>query len=357
MHLAYALRPFGHHPAAAVHSDLGPTAMSFEALARQASQAEHAGFDLVVVDDAAVTGPGSGWLPDDALAFEPTTLVSALATRVRQVGFVASASTAEHAPYNLARRFASLDNSSGGRVGWNVVAASADADRDVEYVGLVKSLWNSWEDDAFIYDKTAARFFQPDKMHVLNHEGANFSVRGPLNVNRSPQGWPIVSAVLSSRSVDVAARFADVVFVRERDVSRAQAVAIEFLDRLDQLGRSRGNVRIFLSVMAYLGNSTEEARAYQARLDRGEIGDPVAHTVVGTAKEVAEQISFLLDRLKLDGVEFLQPVVSEKDFLLFDFAATLRDRLGPAEKTGATLREFLALKRPDFPATQSEETL
>lgn len=356
MHLAYALRPFGHHPTAAAHSDLGPKATSFETLARQASQAEEAGFDLVVVDDAA-SGPGRGQLADDALAFEPTTLIAALATRVRQVGFVASASTVEHAPYNLARRFASLDNSSGGRVGWNVVAASADPDRDVEYVGLVKSLWDSWEDDAFIYDKNSARFFQPDKMHVLNHEGANFSVRGPLNVNRSPQGQPIVSAALSAGSVDIAARFADIVFVRERNVSTAEAVATDFITRLHQFGRSRGDVRIFLSVVAYLGSSTEAARAYHFRLNRDDVHETAAETLVGTATEVADRISSLLDRLKFDGVEFLQPVVSEKDFLLFDFAAALRDRLGPAEKTGATLRQFLGLKRPAFPATQPEETL
>jgi alkanesulfonate monooxygenase SsuD/methylene tetrahydromethanopterin reductase-like flavin-dependent oxidoreductase (luciferase family) len=355
MHLAYALSPFGHHPAAASHSDIGPAATTFEALARQVSQAEQAGFDLVVVDDAS-SGPGNDRLPDDAAVFEPTTLVAALVTKVEHIGFISSASTVDHAPYNLARRFASVDNSSGGRIGWNVVAKSADAARDVEYVGLVKALWDSWEDDAFIYDKKAARFFQPEKMHVLNHEGPNFSVRGPLNVNRSPQGRPIISAVLSAGAVDLAARFADVVFIRERSVAKANGIATEFSERLDQLGRSRSEVRIFLSVMAYLGNTTEDARHFHSRLDQQATGGVPAETVVGTATEVADRMSSLLDRLKFDGVEFLQPVVSEMDFLLFDFAAALRDRLGPADKTSAaTLRQFLGLKRPDFPSTQPEE--
>jgi len=354
MHLAYSLRPYGHHALAASQSDIEETATSFEALTRQAAQAEEAGFDLVVIDDVA-TGPSDAELSNDLAAFEPTTLIAALATKVEQIGFIGSASTMDHAPYNLARRFASLDNSSGGRVGWNVVAASVDQERDVEYVGLVKSLWDSWEEDAFIYDKKAARFFVPEKMHVLNHEGANFSVRGPLNVNRSPQGRPIISAVLSPGSVDIAARFADVVFVRETSVASAHAVANEFSERLGHYGRGRNDVRIFQSVIAYLGNTTEAARAYHYSLNQGSVGDTPAEAVVGTASEVADRISSLMDGLTFDGVEFLQPVVPEKDFLLFDFAAALRDRLGPANVTQGTLREFLGLKRPDFPATQQEE--
>jgi alkanesulfonate monooxygenase SsuD/methylene tetrahydromethanopterin reductase-like flavin-dependent oxidoreductase (luciferase family) len=162
--------------------------------------------------------------------------------------------------------------------------------------------------------------------------------------------------VLSAGSVDLAARFADVVFIRERSVAKAHAIATEFSDRLDQLGRSRSDVRIFLSVIAYLGSTTEAAHDFHSRLNQQAAGDVPAETVVGTATEVADRMSSLLDRLKFDGVEFLHPVVSETDFLLFDFAAALRDRLGPADKTSAaTLRQFLGLKRPNFSSTQPEE--
>lgn len=353
MHLGYSLRPFSAYPPVFEPGETGSAALGFDAIAGQVKQAEDAGFDFILLDDsvAARSSP-------DALPFEPTTLIAALATKVDQIGFIGTAGTTEHEPYNLARRFASLDNSSGGRIGWNVDAASRDPDRDVEYVDVVRSLWDSWEDDAFIYDKRAGRFFLPEKMHVLNHEGSNFSVRGPLNVNRSPQGRPVISTLLSPQSMDLAARYADVVFIREASSGAAQALVSDLQRRLEMHGRVRADVKIFVAVMAYMGDTSQAAHALSRRLNPHPVDHAQAETVVGTPTEAAEIVSSLVERLAVDGIELQQPIIHRKDYLLFSFAAVLRD-LSRHENTvsGSTLREHLGLSLPAFSEIKQGQTL
>ena len=166
-----------------------PPAAGFEQLLGQVLSAEAAGLDFV-------------WLPEGMtplgverrLPYEATLLAAALAARTSRIGLLVTAAPARHEPYNLARRLASLDWISKGRIGW-MIDAGSDAGREEEYVGLVGDLWDSWDDDAFVYDKAAGRFFAPGKMHVLDHKGPHFSVRGPLNVNRPPQGRPAVASL------------------------------------------------------------------------------------------------------------------------------------------------------------------
>ena len=139
--------------------------------------------------------------------FEPLTLLSALAMVTKNIGFVATASTTYNEPYHVARKFASLDHISGGRAGWNVVTSVTDMearnfnrdaapgydvryDRAAEFVEVVRGLWDSWEDDAFVRDKASGINYDPTKLHVLNHNGPHFKVAGPLNVARTPQGCP-----------------------------------------------------------------------------------------------------------------------------------------------------------------------
>ncbi len=142
---------------------------------------------------------------------------------------IATAATNQHEPYNLARRFASLDTISKGRTGWNLVASSESFERDAEYVEVVSGLWDSWEDDAFVYDKAAGRFFVPEKMHVLNHKGEHFTVRGPLNVNRSPQGKPVITHKLTIPTLDLAAQYAEVILVDTPTLEEATELVV-FVD-------------------------------------------------------------------------------------------------------------------------------
>ena len=139
--------------------------------------------------------------------FEPITLFSALAAMTTHIGLVCTSTTTYDEPYHIARRFAGLDVISGGRSGWNLVTSmqpfeAQNFGRDAhmalgdrykraeEFADVVRGLWNYWEDDAFIREKETGRFFDPDKLHVLNHKGESFGSRGPLNVARSPQGRP-----------------------------------------------------------------------------------------------------------------------------------------------------------------------
>ena len=158
------------------------------------------------------------------------TLLSALATQTRNIGLVATATTTYESPYLLARKFASLDHLSQGRAGWNIVTSSTPEDalnfsrdehvakneryaRAVEFVTIAKGLWDSWAKDAFLEDKQSGRFLDPTKVHVLNYKSALFSVRGPLNVARCPQGQPVLfSAGQSENGRELSAMHSDCVF-------------------------------------------------------------------------------------------------------------------------------------------------
>jgi len=171
------------------------------------------------VADAVATRDGklealSRW-PQYMAYFDPLTLLPALAAVTTHVGLCATATTSYNEPYHIARKFASLDHISGGRAGWNVVTSSnvseafnfgrerhyehdARYDRAIEFVEVVKGLWDSWDDDAFVRDRKSERYFDPAKLHYLNHKGEHFSVRGPLNVARPPRGHPVLFQAGSS---------------------------------------------------------------------------------------------------------------------------------------------------------------
>ncbi|OBQ68190.1 nitrilotriacetate monooxygenase [Mesorhizobium loti] len=251
MHLAVSLLP------GAAGSGDGP---AFSHLASFAQKAEAAMLDMVLLADSA---------PDTAngpVPFEATTLLAALATVTKRIGLVAAASTVAHQPYNLARRFASLDIISHGRAGWNATMAQSageaanfsrpegfsDADfrrRSEEYIGIVQGLWQGWDADALLFDKSGGRFHDPEKMHLLDHKGEFFSVRGPLNVARSPQDTPVlVLSGLSEPDLDNAARTADVIFM---DSGSVESTKIRFDDlkrRVAARGRDPDAVKMLATV-------------------------------------------------------------------------------------------------------------
>lgn len=256
MHFGYSLSPFGHDESAWRTAASGDPS-AFEALLSQVLQAERAGFDFVLLRD------GEARRPTDALSplatpFEPTMLVSALSTRAKWIGFLAAAATSQHEPYNLARRFSSLDLISHGRAGW-IVLGSGDSTRDREYVDVVDGLWDSWEEDAFVYDKADGRFFRPEKMHVLDHKREHFSVRGPLNVNRSPQGKPVLAGLLAGAVDSVAVSSAELIVVDDGPILP------DLMASLDALGRSRSEVRIMLDIRRWPEDPMAAADLFERR--------------------------------------------------------------------------------------------
>src|SRR5258707_6779588 len=234
LRLGAFMRPASIHTGAWRYPGAYPDAnFNFAHLKRFAQRLEAAKFDaFFMADHMAVLN-----MPMDALkrshtatSFEPFTLLSALAGATEHIGLIATASTTFDAPYHIARRFASLDHISGGRAGWNIVTTSnpdaalnfgltdhMDHDeryrRAREFYDVVTGLWDSWADDAFIRDVESGIFFDPAKLHVLNHRGEHLSVRGPLNIARPIQGWPvIVQAGSSEAGRRLAAETAEAVF-------------------------------------------------------------------------------------------------------------------------------------------------
>src|SRR5262245_41073749 len=215
MHLGVFFKNTGHHIAAWRHPGAQPDAgVNIQHYAACAQTSERAGFDFLFFADSAAVKNEKNY---DVLArtsqytayFEPLTLLSALAMVTKHIGLVSTATTSYNEPYHVARKFASLDHISKGRAGWNVVTSgnAAEAwnfgrdehyehearyDRAHEFVEVVHGLWDSWDEDAFPRDKDSGVFLHPEKMHHLNHEGPHFKVRGPLNVPRPPQGYPVI---------------------------------------------------------------------------------------------------------------------------------------------------------------------
>jgi FMN-dependent oxidoreductase (nitrilotriacetate monooxygenase family) len=218
-------------------------------------------------------------------SFEPFTLLSALAAVTERIGLVATGSTTFDEPYHIARRFASLDHLSGGRAGWNIVTTSnPDAAlnfgledhvehgeryrRAREFYDVVTGLWDSWADDAFIRDVDRGLYFDPDKLHVLDHKGEYFSVRGPLNIARPVQGWPvIVQAGASDAGRQLAAETAEVVFAGVGSLADGRRLYADVKGRMAKLGRPRDHMKILPGAFVVVGETLAEAREKRARLD------------------------------------------------------------------------------------------
>lgn len=243
---------------------------------RQAQKAESGKFDLLFVADGLFINEKS--LPHFLNRFEPLTVLSALAVATKHIGLVATISTTYSEPYNIARQLASLDHISKGRAGWNVVTSplegsalnygKAHPEHDdryriaEEYLQVVKGLWDSWEDDAFVGDRESGLFFDPDKLHVLNHEGTYYSVRGPLNITRSRQGHPVIfQAGTSPIGREFASAHADCIFTNLVSIENARDYYRDIKTQAAARGRNPDSLSILPSVQPILGKTQEEADA------------------------------------------------------------------------------------------------
>ncbi len=221
---------------------------------------------------------GNLGLGDKGVGFEPVTLFAAIAAVTRNIGFIATASTTYEDPYILARKFASLDHISKGRAAWNVVTtASSDTasnfgltqhpdpktryERADEFIEVVQKLWDSWEDDAFIYNKESGQFFHADKIHEPQHSGKYFSVQGALNVSRPVQGYPvIVQAGQSEDGRELAGKYAEVIFTAQQSLEDAQEFYRDVKSRLLKYGRQPDDLKIMPGVSIFVAKTEEEAQ-------------------------------------------------------------------------------------------------
>lgn len=287
----------GHHVAAWRHPDAHPGGgLDIAYYTEVVRTAERGLFDLIFLSDG--LGVRTHYKDEDELSrwgrvvhFEPITLLSALAVATERIGLCATASTTYWEPFHVARKFASLDHLSGGRAGWNIVTSVTDAEaqnfnleaqpahatryrRAREFMEVVTGLWDSWEDDAFVYDKESGRYFDPDKLHILDHRGEFFSVRGPLNVARPPQGYPVLlQAGSSGDGQDFAARWGEVIFTAQQTLEQARAFYAGIKEQVEAYGRDPDEVKVLPGVFPVVGRTRSEAEAKYEQLQ--ELVDPV----------------------------------------------------------------------------------
>ena len=284
LRLGAFLQATGHHVSAWLHpdadADAGHNLDHYKGLAQTAERGK---FDLVFVADspggyADFTDEATFRQNAKAAHFEPVTLWSALSQVTERIGFVATSTTTYEDPYTTARKFASLDWITGGRAAWNVVTTGADVsanfsrtehldhakryERAEEYIDVVKGLWDSYEDGAFVRDRASGVFLDTDKFHVLGHQGEHFQVRGPLNIGRPPQGYPvIVQAGASEPGRELAARTAEVIFTANLVLEDAQEFYGDVKTRVARYGRRREDLLVMPGIFAVLGGTEAEAQA------------------------------------------------------------------------------------------------
>ena len=289
MALAMLATGSGSHAASWLHPSTDPRGSIDIAYYRRIAQlAEQGKFDLFFIADtpAARTEMLQGFAryPTYMNEFEPITLLANLAAATDHIGLGGTVSTSFSEPYNVARQFASLDHLSGGRAAWNVVTSANDfAARNFghakmaphseryararEFVGVVDQLWDSWDDDAFIRDRSRGLFFDPSKQHAVHHCGPNFTVNGALNIERSPQGKPIIiQAGASDTGKELAAETAEVVFASSPTLEKAAASYTDLKGRMAKYGRDWDSLKVLAGLPVIVGETDEAARAYQTEL-------------------------------------------------------------------------------------------
>jgi FMN-dependent oxidoreductase (nitrilotriacetate monooxygenase family) len=421
----------GHHVAAWRHKDAS-VGVNFENYVELAQLAEAAKFDTIFFADgvgvrlkdveAASRKAHSGVYP-----FEPITLLSALSAVTKHIGLIATASTSYSDPFNLARQFASLDHLSGGRAGWNLVTSS-DPDaafnfgheahilhadrysRAEEFADVVLGLWDSWEDDAFPRDRESGVYFDKDKLHILDHKGTHFKVRGPLNTPRTPQGHPVVvQAGASEPGKELAARTAEAIFAAQITLEEAVSFYADVKGRMGKYGRHPDELKIMPGIFPVVAQSQAEAEdkfgqlqdliqpvvglnmlaglAGGVDLSQYDIDGPIPEVpetnagksrqtllldlarrenlsirqlylriagarghwqVVGTPQHIADQLEERFEARGADGFNIMAPIMPGglKDFIDLVVPELRRRGLFRSEYEGATLRENLGLSRP-----------
>ena len=263
------------HPAAVADASI-----NFDFVKETARLAEAGKLDFLFVADGLYINEKS--IPHFLNRFEPLTVLSALASVTEHLGLVGTLSTSYSEPFTAARQFASLDHLSGGRAGWNVVTSPLEGSAKNfsrarhpdhalryriadEYLRVVKGLWDSWEADAFVRDKASGEFFNPAKLHTLDHRGDFFQVAGPLNIGRTPQGRPIIfQAGASDDGRALAVNHADAIFTHQETLEEAQAFYRDVKSQLAARGRRDDQLHIFQGVSVIVGDSEADAeRQYQ----------------------------------------------------------------------------------------------
>jgi FMN-dependent oxidoreductase (nitrilotriacetate monooxygenase family) len=274
MHLGLFILGTGSHVAGWRYPGAVDSFQDFPAIQQIGQTAERGKFDLIFMGDNLYADAQAH--PSYTLRLEPLTMLAALSTSTRHIGLGATVSTTYSDPFSVARVFASLDHISNGRAAWNAVTTANAAtaanfgtthpdharryEMADEFLTVVKGLWDGWSDAAIVADRGSGLYIDPAKLRAIDHEGAFFKVKGPLNIGRSPQGHPVVlQAGGSEAGQDLAARTADIVFSVVQDIDEAKAGYASLKQRLPAFGRTHEDVTVLPGVMPIVGRTTKEA--------------------------------------------------------------------------------------------------
>jgi FMN-dependent oxidoreductase (nitrilotriacetate monooxygenase family) len=321
---------------------------NYDLIEAVATKAETGKFDFLFLADGLNSFPKMH--PAMVLRFEPLTLLGALTQATKRIGLAVTASTTYTEPYNLARMLASLDHLSGGRIAWNIVTgAFSEAAANFgtaehppqkqryaiaeEFVEVVKGLWDSWEEDSFVMNKATGEFVDASKMHELNHAGTFYHVKGPLNITRPPQGYPVfMQAGASDTGVNFAAKYGEVVFAVHQNMDTAAAFAKRLRDVAAGFGRNPADLKLFPGMVPIVGSTEAEAKAKLAEL--GALTDPVY-----AMKVMSERVGHDLSSYPLDGpVPELPPST-----IMQGHAITLAETARRRNMTVRELRDFVGI--------------
>ena len=348
--LAFIMQTGGHiagwrHPLAT-----GKALCSVDYFVSCAQTAERGKFDAVFFADS-LGYPGSRsaetFEGQETPKLDPLLLLSAAAPETRRVGLIATASTTYNEPYPTARRFATLDHISRGRAGWNIVTSTMEHEahnhgfeshmghaerygRAAEFVDAARKLWDSWQPGAVLADRASGRYTDASRISAVNHAGRNFTIAGPLNVPRSPQGHPVlVQAGASADGKAFAARYAEVIFTSHPAIDSAIAFRREMHDTAAAFGRPKDAIRVLPAITPYIGRTREEAQAFKQELDE-LIPLPIA----------LDKLETLLGGFDLSGCDLEGPLPALPPEYLKGQSST-RDRvLEAAAQEGATVRKL-----------------
>ena len=281
MHLGLFLLGTGSHVAGWRMPGALTSFQDIDGIIAVAKLAEQGRFDLIFMGDNLYADPAAH--PSYTVRFEPLTMLSAVAMATTHIGLGATVATTYSDPWTTARAFASLDHISKGRAVWNCVTGASPqaapnfgkqhpnhAERyaiAAEYIDVVTGLWDCWADDAITADRATGQYIDAAKLRPLHHEGAHFSVKGALNIGRSPQGRPVISQAGGSEPGQaLAARTADIVFAVVQDFAEARAQYAALKARLPAFGRRAEDVAMLPGVMPVVGRTDAEAFAKLAQL-------------------------------------------------------------------------------------------
>jgi FMN-dependent oxidoreductase (nitrilotriacetate monooxygenase family) len=341
----------GSHAASWLMDEARPHASTDIDYYREMAQlAERGKFDFFFIADtpAARTENLKAWSRSPLFmnVLEPLTLLSAIAGSTTHIGLGATASTSFYEPYNIARLFSSLDHISHGRAAWNVVTSANDyaarnfgldrlpphADRYAkakEFIDVVEALWDSWEDGAFVYDKATCQSFIPEKQHLVDHQGKYFTVHGVLNLERPPQGRPvIIQAGASDTGRDFAAEYAEVVFGSSGNLDGAIAFYRDLKERMGKFGRHPDDLKIASGISVVIGESEQEAR------DKLDSWQELVHPDVGVLR-LSQDLETDLSDLPLD-----EPVPVSRIPATSNLHKAYFDEIAGLIRQGLTLREI-----------------